>query len=100
VNFERFTHRRLPYFPGNVKLWESPGKAGGLPMIINLFLNCFGDSGGDEKWLTKLIFSKLSDYRLAFRRGQPANICHSINILNVRKLGGINGNDSVRVNFT
>jgi hypothetical protein len=26
--------RRLTYIPGNVKLWESPGKAGGLPVII------------------------------------------------------------------
>jgi hypothetical protein len=34
VSFERFTLRRLSYTPGNVKLWESPGRAGGLPMII------------------------------------------------------------------
>ena len=34
VNFERFTVRRLSYIPGNVKLWESPGRAGGLPTII------------------------------------------------------------------
>jgi hypothetical protein len=26
VSFERFTQRRLSYTPGNVKLWESPGK--------------------------------------------------------------------------
>jgi hypothetical protein len=36
VSFERFTQRRLSYTPGNVKLWESPGKAGGLPPIINI----------------------------------------------------------------
>ena len=35
VNFERFTAWRLSYIPANVKLWESPGKAGGLPMIIS-----------------------------------------------------------------
>jgi hypothetical protein len=23
--------KRLSYFPGTVKLWESPGRAGGLP---------------------------------------------------------------------
>ena len=34
MSFERFTKRRLTYIPGNVKLWESPGKAGGLPVII------------------------------------------------------------------
>jgi len=28
---ERFTGWRLSYFPGIVKLWESPGRAGGLP---------------------------------------------------------------------
>jgi hypothetical protein len=43
VNFERFTHRRLSYFPGNVKLWESPGRAGGLPMIIII--------KEDKKWI-------------------------------------------------
>jgi tetratricopeptide (TPR) repeat protein len=31
VNVERFTGWRLSYIPGIVKLWESPGKAGGLP---------------------------------------------------------------------
>jgi len=30
VNFERFTVGRLSYIPGIVKLWESPGIAGGL----------------------------------------------------------------------
>ena len=30
VNFERFTAGRLPCIPGIVKLWESPGIAGGL----------------------------------------------------------------------
>jgi len=30
VNFERFTVGRLSYIPGIVKLWESPGRAGGL----------------------------------------------------------------------
>ena len=33
VNFERFTLEGLSYNPGNVKLWESPGTAGGLPWI-------------------------------------------------------------------
>jgi hypothetical protein len=33
VNFERFTLEGLSYNPGNVKLWESPGTAGGLPRI-------------------------------------------------------------------
>jgi SNF2 family DNA or RNA helicase len=28
--------RRLFYIPGNVKLWESPGKAGGLPMYLTI----------------------------------------------------------------
>src|SRR3990170_6173070 len=37
VNFEQFTVRRLSYIPGNVKLWESPGRAGGLPTIIGSF---------------------------------------------------------------
>jgi hypothetical protein len=36
VSFERFTKRRLTYIPGDVKLWESPGKAGGLPVIIKI----------------------------------------------------------------
>jgi hypothetical protein len=31
VDFERFTSRRLSNIPGIVKLWESPGKARGLP---------------------------------------------------------------------
>jgi hypothetical protein len=31
VDFEQFTERKLSYTPGNVKLWESPGTAGGLP---------------------------------------------------------------------
>jgi len=35
VSFDRFTLRRLTYIPGNVKLWESPGRAGGLPVIIS-----------------------------------------------------------------
>ena len=30
VNFERFTAGRLSYIPGIVKLYESPGRAGGL----------------------------------------------------------------------
>ena len=34
VGFERLTQRRLTYVPGNVKLWEFPGKVGGLPVII------------------------------------------------------------------
>jgi magnesium-transporting ATPase (P-type) len=33
VNFERFTLEGLSYNPGNVKLCESPGRAGGLPWI-------------------------------------------------------------------
>ena len=33
VNFERFTLEGLSYNPGNVKLWESPGISGGLPLI-------------------------------------------------------------------
>jgi hypothetical protein len=33
VNFERFTLEGLSHNPGNVKLWESPGIAGGLPWI-------------------------------------------------------------------
>jgi hypothetical protein len=36
VSFERFALRRLTYIPGNVKLWECPGRAGGLPVIIIL----------------------------------------------------------------
>jgi hypothetical protein len=40
VNFERFTGGKLSYIPVNVKLWESPGRAGGLP-FINYF-NRFG----------------------------------------------------------
>jgi hypothetical protein len=31
VNFERFTRGRLSHTPANVKTWEFPGKAGGLP---------------------------------------------------------------------
>jgi hypothetical protein len=30
VNFERFTAGRLSFIPGIVKLYESPGRAGGL----------------------------------------------------------------------
>jgi len=33
VNFERFTLEGLSYNPGNVKLCESPGISGGLPLI-------------------------------------------------------------------
>jgi hypothetical protein len=33
VDFERVTLEGLSYNPGNVKLWESPGTAGGLPWI-------------------------------------------------------------------
>jgi len=33
VNFERFTLEGLSYNPGNVKLCESPGIAGGLPWV-------------------------------------------------------------------
>jgi hypothetical protein len=40
LNFERFRRGRLRYAPGNVKLFESPGRAGGLPIIIKeLFSN-------------------------------------------------------------
>jgi hypothetical protein len=35
VGFQRLTQRRLAYIPGNVTLWESPGTAAGLPVIIN-----------------------------------------------------------------
>jgi hypothetical protein len=35
VSFERFTQRRLTCIPGNVKLYESPRRAEGLPVIIN-----------------------------------------------------------------
>ena len=31
---ERFTQSRLTYHPGNVEFWESPGRAGGLPVVI------------------------------------------------------------------
>ena len=31
LNFERFTTGRLSFFPENVKLCESPGRAGGSP---------------------------------------------------------------------
>ena len=34
MNFERFTEGRLFYNPGIVKLWESPGRAGGLPLFL------------------------------------------------------------------
>ena len=34
LNFERFTGGRLSAIPGTVKLWESPGRAGGLPMVV------------------------------------------------------------------
>jgi len=33
VDFERVTLEGLSYNPGNVKLWESPCTAGGLPWI-------------------------------------------------------------------
>ena len=32
VNFERFTLEGLSYIPGNVKLWESSGTAGGFTL--------------------------------------------------------------------
>jgi len=35
LSFERFKRWRLR-IPGTVKLWESPGKAGGLPVIIKI----------------------------------------------------------------
>jgi Transposase DDE domain group 1 len=34
LNFERFTDWRLFATPGTVKLYESPGKAGGLPFHL------------------------------------------------------------------
>jgi len=34
LNFERFRLGDFPYIPVNVKLWESPGRAGGLPVLI------------------------------------------------------------------
>ncbi len=45
VNFERFTGWRLSHSPGFVKLWESPGRAGGLPKRNYL-------SGGEQQMLT------------------------------------------------
>jgi len=49
VSFERFTRRRLSYIPGNVKLRESPGRAGGLPVIINnRAIQLIGGFGGEE----------------------------------------------------
>ena len=44
MSFERFTLGRLFYVPGIVKLWESPGRAGGLLMIINKTLDCFAQT--------------------------------------------------------
>ncbi len=41
LSFERFKRWRL-HIPGSVKLWESPGKAGGLPVIIIPLLNTCG----------------------------------------------------------
>jgi len=43
VSFERFTLEGLSNIPGNVKLWESPGTAGGLPWI-----NYHGKLGGRQ----------------------------------------------------
>ena len=37
VNFERFTEGRLSHTPANVKLWESPGKAGITQGQLNLY---------------------------------------------------------------
>ena len=34
LNFERFRFGDFPYIPVNIKLWESPGRAGGLPVLI------------------------------------------------------------------
>jgi hypothetical protein len=34
ASFERFTGRRLSYLPATVKLRASPGKAGGLPVVL------------------------------------------------------------------
>jgi len=51
---ERFTGWRLSYFPGIVKLWESPGRAGGLPkrnyplVRIRVFLVFF--ENGSSPW--------------------------------------------------
>jgi hypothetical protein len=33
LNFERFRIVRLPFYPVIVKLYESTGKAGGLPVF-------------------------------------------------------------------
>ena len=33
-NFERFTVGRLSFYPGTVKLFRSPGKAGGFPVVL------------------------------------------------------------------
>ena len=45
MNFARFTDRRLGSTPGIVKLYESPGKAGGLP--FQLFSDFLGDHPHD-----------------------------------------------------
>lgn len=37
LNFERFRRGKRRYAPGNVKLFESPGRAEGLPIIISSF---------------------------------------------------------------
>jgi len=55
VSFERFTPGRLSYFPGTVKLCESPGRAGGLPKgtyetPFRLWMNYFGFSFPGENW--------------------------------------------------
>jgi len=46
VNFERFTLEGLSYNPGNVKLCESPGISGGLPLInYHVYLSVSPDIG-------------------------------------------------------
>ena len=35
MNFERFTGGRFFAISATVKHWESPGKAGGLPRLVN-----------------------------------------------------------------
>jgi hypothetical protein len=35
MSLERFTEEKFSFTPGTVKLWESSGKAGGLPRLID-----------------------------------------------------------------
>jgi len=54
--------------PENVKLWESPGKAGGLPLIIKLHQRIPVYSPVNAKIFAKLQSKLIDDLRVFFEK--------------------------------